>query len=62
MHLTIANDEVLVWFNRHAEDVAAQLPEGDWAVGFQSDDTAEAVVADGVLTLPARSVVALVRE
>jgi glycogen operon protein len=61
MHLNVAADEVLVWFNRHAEEVAAHLPEGEWTVGFQSDDGVEAVVANGVLALPARSVVALVR-
>ena len=34
MQLRTADDEVLVWFNRHAEAVTAMLPAGDWAVGL----------------------------
>ena len=44
MQLTTADDEVLVWFNRHAEDVTAQLPEGGWEVGLLSDAGAEAPI------------------
>jgi glycogen debranching enzyme len=62
MHLRHKDDEVLVWFNRRAEPVVARLPEGNWAVGIQSDDTVEIAVSDGTATLSARSVVALLRE
>jgi glycogen operon protein len=61
MHLRTIDDEVLVWFNRRTEPVAAQLPQGAWDVGLVSDAEAEAAVAAGALTLPPRSVVALVR-
>jgi glycogen operon protein len=61
MQLKTADDEVLVWFNRHADAAPAHLPEGDWDVGFVSDEKEELPVADGVITLPARSVVALIR-
>jgi glycogen operon protein len=61
MHLRTADDEVLVWFNRHAEAHPAQLPDGAWEVGLLSDDQATAPIADGAITLPPRSVVALVR-
>ena len=64
MHLNVAEDEVLAWFNRHAEAVTAVLPDGahGWTVALISDDTAEAPIAeDGKsLLLPARSVVVLV--
>ena len=61
MHLRTGDDEVLVWFNRHAEAVGAVLPEGNWAVGLVSDVSETVRVAGSVLTLPPRSVVALVR-
>lgn len=61
MWLRHKEDEVLVWFNRRVEPVVAHLPEGDWAVGIQSDDTAEITFTEGTGTLPPRSVVALVR-
>jgi glycogen operon protein len=61
MHLKTADDEVLVWFNRHAEAHPARLPAGPWEVGLLSDDQAEAPIAEGAITLPPRSVVALVR-
>ena len=55
------DDEVLVWFNRRIEPVVARLPEGDWAVGIQSDPNAEIAFTEGTATLSSRSVVALVR-
>ena len=61
MHLHDKGDDVLVWFNRRAEPVVARLPEGDWAVGIQSDDTFDIGFSEGTVTLPPRSVVALVR-
>ncbi len=62
MQLKTVDDEVLVWFNRHAEDVRAALPEGGWEVGLMSDDRAQAPIESGYITLPARSVVALIRS
>jgi len=61
MHLHDKGDDVLVWFNRRSEPVVARLPEGDWAVGIQSDDTFDIGFSEGTATLPPRSVVALVR-
>ncbi|MEP7239636.1 MAG: glycogen debranching protein GlgX [Devosia sp.] len=61
MQLRTLKDEVLVWFNRHADDAPAKLPDGAWEIGLKSDDAAEAPIAGGVITLPARSVVVLVR-
>jgi glycogen operon protein len=61
MHLNTADDEVLVWFNRRTERVTAQLPQGAWDVGLVSDSAAETALAGGKVTLPPRSVVALVR-
>lgn len=61
MHLCTAEDEVLVWFNRHAEAVEAVLPDADWAVGLASDDQEPPVLEEERVTLPPRSVVALVR-
>lgn len=61
MQLRTADDEVLVWFNRHAESMPARLPEGAWEVGFVSHDQEQLPIADSVLTLPPRSVVALLR-
>jgi glycogen operon protein len=61
MHLRTAHDELLVWFNRHAEAVPARLPEGQWAIGLVSDDKATVGFTHGGVTLPARSVLALVR-
>jgi glycogen operon protein len=61
MQLATARDEVLVWFNRRVEQVSAKLPAGNWAVGLCSDDQVEVPVAGGIVRLPARSVVALVR-
>ncbi len=61
MHLRTADDEVLVWFNRHAEPVEAVLPGADWMVGFASHDQVPPAPEDGRLTLPPRSVLALVR-
>ncbi|KKB84966.1 glycogen debranching protein [Devosia limi DSM 17137] len=61
MHLHDKGDDVLVWFNRRSEPVVARLPEGDWIVGIQSDDTFEIGFSEGTATLPPRSVVALVR-
>ncbi len=60
-HLRTADDEVLVWFNRHAEPVNTMLPDGPWEVGLLSDDKAVAAFTGNTLFLPARSVVALVK-
>ena len=63
MHLRIADDEVLVWFNRRAERVLARLPQRElgWAPGLVSDGQGEEIIAaaDAAL-LPARAVVVLV--
>jgi len=61
MQLREKADEVLVWFNRRAEPVVARLPEGEWVVGLQSDDSAAVPLTQGTATLMPRSVVALVR-
>ncbi|UXN75465.1 glycogen debranching protein GlgX [Devosia sp. A8/3-2] len=61
MYLTNKDDQVLVWFNRRTEPVVARLPEGNWAVGIQSDNTAEVAFSEGTAMLTPRSVVALVR-
>ncbi|MCZ4345641.1 MULTISPECIES: glycogen debranching protein GlgX [Devosia] len=61
MQLRNKEDEVLVWFNRRSEPVVARLPEGEWAVGIESDNTAQSALADGTVTLTPRSVLALVR-
>lgn len=61
MHLRNKDDEVLVWFNRRAEPVVARLPEGNWAVGIQSDNTTDVVFSEGTATLTPRSAMALVR-
>jgi glycogen operon protein len=61
MQLKTLNDEVLVWFNRHAEERPAHLPDGSWAVGFVSDEKESLPIADGIVMLPPRSVVALLR-
>jgi len=60
MHLTSGADEIVVWFNRRAEDVEAHLPAGNWAVGLMSDDKSEVGLGEGKAVLPARSVTALV--
>jgi glycogen operon protein len=64
MQLHIGGDEVLVWFNRRAEDVEARLPPHGkgWSVSLVSDDRAEAPIEpDGsAVKLPPRSVVVLV--
>ncbi|QQR40126.1 glycogen debranching protein GlgX [Devosia rhizoryzae] len=61
MWLRYKDDEVLVWFNRMIEPVTAHLPEGEWVVGVQSDDTLEVPISEGTAIVPPRSVVALVR-
>lgn len=64
MHLRVADDEVLVWFNRGREAVEIACPtledNGRWRVGVAS--CVNPVVGDGAggFTLPARCVVALV--
>jgi len=50
-----------VWFNRHAESVTAKLPAGDWIVDFVSNDGEQLLVEAGSISLPPRSVVALIR-
>jgi glycogen operon protein len=62
MHLRTEDDEVLVWFNRHAEAVLASMADDDWVVGLQSDDATPAVITGRTVLLPPRSVVALVRD
>ena len=62
MQLATTDDALLVWFNRRAEPVDARLPEGPWEVGFVSDEGASPQVdEEGRVTIPARSVLALVR-
>jgi len=61
MHLRNKEDEVLVWFNRRTDIVNAQLPEGEWHVGLQSDEGTPITLTDGHAELPPRSVVALLR-
>ncbi|HZY68239.1 MAG TPA: hypothetical protein VFE52_06610, partial [Devosia sp.] len=61
MHLRTPGDEVLVWFNRHAESVSAKLPEGPWAVGLASEDKAPVGFMGDTVLLPARSVTALIK-
>jgi glycogen debranching enzyme len=61
MHVSTADDQVLVWFNRHAESVQAILPPGDWEIGLQSDDHTPAPFTGSTIFLPPRSVLALVR-
>ena len=61
MQLRSKDDEVLVWFNRKIEPVAANLPEGNWQIGMLSDETASVIIAEGKATLPPRSVAALLR-
>ena len=61
MHLNIANDEILVWFNRKVEAVEAVLPAGEWVIGLISDDQAELKLDGGKAVLPPRTVVALMR-
>jgi glycogen operon protein len=60
MQLTIAKDAVLVWFNRETEPVIAKLPAGNWAIGLISDGKADVAVDDHAVTLPPRSVLALI--
>jgi len=64
MHLRIGEDEVLIWYNRRAEAVHAILPGRDdfpgWDVGIVSDADANVEVVGNTVTLPARSVLALV--
>ncbi|WDR03871.1 hypothetical protein PSQ19_07500 [Devosia algicola] len=62
MQLRTKDDEVLVWFNRRAENRSTQLPDGDWVVGLQSNVGDAVAVSDGAIELPARSVLALVRR
>ena len=62
MQLDIAGDDVLVWFNRRIDPVLARLPDPAWETALVSDDAANAPVADSAVTLPPRSVVALVRK
>ena len=61
MDLKHKDDEVLVWFNRRIDPVEAQLPEGDWVVGIDSDPDTAVTIADGKVQIGARSVLALVR-
>jgi len=62
MHLSVADDEVLVWFNRRAERALVRLPTlaAGWTIGMLSEGDEETVLTspDAAL-LPPRSVVAL---
>jgi glycogen operon protein len=64
MHLRVADDEVLVWFNRWIEAVGAALPTREgfpgWDLGIVSDIAANVEVTGNRIMLPARSVLALV--
>ncbi|SMQ70127.1 glycogen operon protein [Devosia lucknowensis] len=60
MRLNFKDDEVVVWFNRRIEPVVAHLPEGTWAIGIQSDPGEPASITEGTVTLPPRSVVAVI--
>jgi glycogen operon protein len=53
-------DNVLVWFNRHAEPTEAKLPQGNWEAAMVSLDKADPMIVPGSIVLPGRSVVALV--
>ena len=61
MQLRTATDEILVWFNRHAESITAILPDGGWALGLASDDKTPVGFTGRTVHLPPRSVVALIR-
>ena len=61
MQLRTATDEILVWFNRHAESITAILPDGGWALGLASDDKTPVGFTGRTVYLPPRSVVALIR-
>jgi hypothetical protein len=61
MQVKTTGDEVLVWFNRHAEPVLAILPSAGWDVGLLSDDKTVAPFTGNTIFLPPRSVVALVK-
>jgi glycogen operon protein len=58
MHLDMAGDEVIVWFNRRIEPVEAKLPprEGGWSVILVSDPEEQPQVTDDKVMLPPRSV------
>jgi glycogen operon protein len=60
MWVRTAEDNVLVWFNRHAEAVDAKLPPGEWEVGLVSLDKADLLIMPGSIVLPPRSVAALI--
>jgi glycogen operon protein len=64
MWLGTGDSEVMVWFNRTKESATAALPERVsgkvWQTGLVSDDAATAAINDRQVTLPARSVVALI--
>ncbi|WP_254081911.1 glycogen debranching protein GlgX [Devosia sp. WQ 349K1] len=60
-HLRHKEDEVIIWYNRKIEPVVAHIPEGEWAVGIQSDTNADVPFSGATVTLPPRSVVVLVR-
>ena len=61
MQLRTVDDDVLVWFNRHAESITAMLPVGGWAAGLASDDKTPVAFTGNTVLLPPRSVVALIR-
>ena len=57
----IDDDQLLIWFNRRIETVAAVLPASaaQWTVAFRSDETVSAPIRAGSVQLPPRSVLAL---
>jgi len=63
MHLRQKGDEVLIWFNRGHAPVIARLPSNatgeSWRAGLSSA-AHEAGIEGATITLPARSVVALI--
>jgi glycogen debranching enzyme len=61
MQLRSTTDEVLVWFNRHAEAANAVLPGDEWVIGLLSDDKSVPSITGPMIVLPPRSVVALLR-
>jgi glycogen operon protein len=61
MLFDIEDDQLLVWFNRRIETVAAVLPApaAQWTVAFRSDETVSAPIRAGSVQLPPRSVLVL---
>ncbi len=64
MHLHVDGDELIIWFNRWVDAVDVSLPEpttgNGWASGICSSAEEPAFGDAGLLSLPSRSVVAIV--